>query len=212
MANLSRFGVLVAQLESSTLISSPISSYRRRAKGINSEVYADLRDIVQSMQENKEQLVGIPLMESSLGDKFSSKIRTVAQESTTGQGLGSNDAFYGGLLDNSKILVDGFNREDHSRFGTTQAEELLEKIAKWNNFGIRERSSPKGLWVDFHECLIKYPPCRLSDNHGIMVQKDSFKSPSTTKIVSYACFYFYSPSKSLMCDLCRENQFVRVLK
>ncbi|XP_031097097.1 uncharacterized protein LOC116001355 [Ipomoea triloba] len=109
-------------------------------------------------------------------------------------------AFYEGLLDNSKILVDASSGGSFTVLEPTQAEELLEKIATNGTTWYSERSSQR-LVGGFHDVDQISALSAKVDNMASMVQKIA-QITLNNQNVSYASSTSIPPRQIMMCDLC----------
>ncbi|XP_031116629.1 uncharacterized protein LOC116020285 [Ipomoea triloba] len=106
-------------------------------------------------------------------------------------------AFYEGLLDNSKILVDASSGGSFTVFKPAQAEELLEKIATNGSTWYSERSTQR-LVGGIHDVEQISALSAKVDNVATMVQKLA-QITIKNQNVSYAST---PPRPVMMCDLC----------
>ncbi|XP_031096986.1 uncharacterized protein LOC116001238 [Ipomoea triloba] len=109
-------------------------------------------------------------------------------------------AFYEGLLDNSKILVDASSGGSFTVLEPTQAEELLEKIAMNGSTWYSERSSQR-LVGGIHDVEQITALSAKVDNVATMVQKLA-QITIKNQNVSYASITSSPLRPVMMCDLC----------
>ncbi|XP_031108668.1 uncharacterized protein LOC116013158 [Ipomoea triloba] len=109
-------------------------------------------------------------------------------------------AFYEGLLDNSKILVDASSGGSFTVLEPTQAEELLEKIATNGTTWYSERSSQR-LVGGFHDVDRISALSAKVDNMASMVQKIA-QITLQNQNMSYTSTTPNFSRQIMMCELC----------